>query len=302
MQLFKKRESIVQNIAYMAIMAAINVIFVLLTAVFPPLMFTIIFVLPLTSAVVTLFCKKRYFPIYFVATIALCLITTFGIYIYDTFFYVLPSLITGFVFGILIEKRMPSIYLITISIIVQYTITYLTFIILDLIFPELNFIDVLLNIFGLASFQFKDVFAHCFLYFLAAGQTILTYAFLKQEVVKLGFTFNLEIKRKYISFIVILTSLALSVAMMFIYQPLTYIFIFITFPLALFEIVGLITARNKIIYVLLVVYFFASIFIFAICYQLINKPLAVILVTPLILLTSSTYFVYNLFSNKQKSM
>ena len=33
MALFKKRETVVQNIAYMAIMAAINVIFVLLTAI-----------------------------------------------------------------------------------------------------------------------------------------------------------------------------------------------------------------------------------------------------------------------------
>ena len=99
MALFKKRETLVQNIAYMAIMAAINVIFVLLTALLPPLMFLMVFVLPLTSAVVTLFCKKRYFPIYFIVTIGLCMLASFGIYIFDTFFYVLPALISGFFFG-----------------------------------------------------------------------------------------------------------------------------------------------------------------------------------------------------------
>ena len=146
MAFFKKRETVVQNIAYMAIMAAINVIFVLLTALLPPLMFLIVFVLPLTSAVVTLFCKKRYFPIYAVATVALCLLTTMGIYIYDTFFYVIPSLITGFVFGLLIEKRVPAIYIIVLSSALQYILSYLTFLVLDLILPDINFIDALLSI------------------------------------------------------------------------------------------------------------------------------------------------------------
>lgn len=300
MPLFKKRETIVQNIAYMAIMAAINVIFVLLTAVLPPLMFLIIFVLPLTSAVVTLFCKKRYFPIYFISTIALCLIVTSGIYIFDTFFYVIPSLITGFVFGFLIEKNVPSLYTMVISILVQYVITYLTFILLDNIFPELNFIDALLSIFGLSSFTFKDVFVHIFLYFLAAAQTVFTYAFLKSEVIKLGFTFNLEIKIYFIPLIIELSSLIIAIIMMFVYVPLCYIFIFICFPIVVYQIIELLYAKQKIIYVLLVVYIFVSALLFALLYPLVAHPLSIILVSPFIGLVSITYFVYNLFLNKTK--
>ena len=182
MALFKKRETVVQNIAYMAIMAAINVIFVLLTAILPPLMFLIVFVLPLTSAVVTLFCKKRYFPIYAIATVALCLLTTMGIYIYDTFFYVIPSLITGFVFGLLIEKRAPAIYIIVGSTALQYVLSYLTFLILDMILPDINFIDALLSIFGLRDFVYKEVFIHLFLFTLASIQTAFAYFILKKEV------------------------------------------------------------------------------------------------------------------------
>jgi len=61
MSVFKKRETLIQNITYMAIMAAINVVFVVLTTLVPLLMFLIIFVLPLTSTVVALFCKKKYY-------------------------------------------------------------------------------------------------------------------------------------------------------------------------------------------------------------------------------------------------
>ena len=99
MELFKKRETPVENITYLGIMAAINVIFVLLTNVLPVLFFLIVFVLPLTSAVVTLFCKKAYFPIYFIVTLALCFLVNLGFHIFDTFLYVFPSLITGFLFG-----------------------------------------------------------------------------------------------------------------------------------------------------------------------------------------------------------
>ena len=58
--MFKKRETLTQNIAYMGLMAAINVIFVLLTYFVPFLIFLLVFVLPLTSVVVTIFCQKNY--------------------------------------------------------------------------------------------------------------------------------------------------------------------------------------------------------------------------------------------------
>lgn len=302
MQLFQKRETLVQNIAYMAIMAAINVIFVLLTAILPPLMFLIIFVLPLTSTVVTLFCKKRYFPIYFVVTIGLCLLTTSAIYIFDTFFYVLPSMITGFIFGLLIEKRVPAIYIISISSIVQYVITYLTFIILGALVTNMNFIDALLNIFGLANFQFKEVFAHVFLYFLSVAQTAFTYAFLKGEVKKLGFEFNLEIKLYYLLPIFTVLSLALSVSLMYVYPPLSFIFILISFPLVIYQMIFLLFEKRNFIYVLLVVFILIGGLLFALCYPLVPRPMSIVLLSPYLFMNTSLYFLYNLFLIKNKKM
>ena len=302
MQLFQKRETLVQNIAYMAIMAAINVIFVLLTAILPPLMFLIIFVLPLTSTVVTLFCKKRYFPIYFVVTIGLCLLTTSAIYIYDTFFYVLPSMITGFIFGLLIEKRAPAIYVISISSIVQYIITFLTFIILDAMLPNMNFIDALLNIFGLANFQFKEVFAHVFLYFLSAAQTAFTYAFLRSEVKKLGFEFNLEVKIFYLLPIFTILCLVLSISLMYVYQPLSYIFILISFPIVIYQIIFLLFEKNNFIYAFLVISVFVGALLFALCYPLVPRPMSIVLLSPYLFLNTLIYFLHNLFLIKNKKM
>lgn len=301
MSLFQKRETLVQNIAYMAIMAAINVIFVLLTAVLPPLMFLIIFVLPLTSTVVTLFCKKKYFPIYFITTIGLCLAVTSGIYIWDTFFYVLPSMITGFIFGLLIEKNVPAIYIVTISSAVQYIITYLTFLLLDTLLPDLNFIDALLNIFGLSEFAFKAVFVHCFLFVLAFIQTLFTYATIAFEIKKLGFEFNLEVQHKIILPIIGISLSGIGVALAFIYVPLAYVFLMLNLPIMVYIVVELVLLKKKLIYLLLVVSIFIAGFLFALCYTLLASPTQIILIAPLYGLILIIYFVNYLFI-EQKSL
>lgn len=301
MAFFKKRETLVQNIAYMAIMAAINVIFVLLTAILPPLMFLIVFVLPLTSAVVTLFCKKRYFPIYAVVTVALCLLATFGIYIYDTFFYVIPSLITGFVFGLLIEKKVPAIYIIVSSTALQYVLSFLTFLTLYLILPDINFIDALLSIFGLANFVYKDVFIHLFLFTLASIQTTFAYFILKREVKKLGFEVVEEIKLHYLLFAFVVLIDVLALVMVFIYPPLVYVFIVMNLPFMVYEIISLIYERKKAIYIVMVIALVISISIFVGFYTLIPHPLGIILVAPMQILFSVIYFVNYLFNNKTKN-
>ena len=298
MPLFKKRETLVQNIAYMAIMAAINVIFVLLTAILPPLMFLIVFVLPLTSAVVTLFCQKRYFPIYAVVTVALCLLTTSGIYIYDTFFYVIPSLITGFVFGLMIEKRAPAIYIIVTSSALQYALSYLTFIVLNAIIPEINFIDAILNIFGLIDFVYKDYFVHLFLYTLASIQTAFAYFILKHEIKKLGFEINFEIKLHYLQLIMVVVIDILAVIMIFVYSPLVYVFIVMNLPFTIYEIIDLLFAKNKVIYFSIVAIFIVSFIIFAICYTLVPHPLGIILIAPAQVMYATCYFLNNLFIKK----
>lgn len=295
MALFKKRETLVQNIAYMAIMAAINVIFVLLTAVLPPLMFLIVFVLPLTSAVVTLFCKKRYFPIYFVVTIGLCLLTTFGIYMWDTFFYVLPALITGFVFGILIEKNVPGIYIIIISALLQYVITYLTFLALGALIPGINFIDALLNIFGLATFEFKSIFVHSFLFILAFIQTLFTYVIIGFEIKKLGFSINLEEKHDWWLIVLSFVFICLSILMTYFYEPLLYVSVMINIPIIIYMVIKLILTNKKRLWAALVISLFAGIFIFAFCYLLIPSPRQLILITPLFGLILIIYFANYLF-------
>ena len=99
MALFKKKTTLVHHITYMGIMAAINLIFILLATFVPPLMFILILLLPFASTVVGYYCLKRYYIIYAVATVGLCFLCSFNIG--DTIFYVVPAIASGFVLGVL---------------------------------------------------------------------------------------------------------------------------------------------------------------------------------------------------------
>lgn len=297
--MFKKRETPIQNIAYLALMAAINVIFVLLTALFPPLMFILVFILPLASTVVAVFCKKRYFPIYFIVTIGLCLLVSFGIYIYDTFFYVIPSLITGFIFGILIEKKVSGIHILTSTTIIQYLLTYLTFIILNAVVTGVNFFDVVLGIFGLQNFQFKEVFTHVFCFLLAGIQMLFTYILIKYEVKKLGIEVNLNDDKSYISNFASIVAIILSVAMYFVYAPLVYVCMFIALYYFVYQIILLLLEKKKLYFILIGAIILLSAFLFAFLYSYPIKPLSIILLSIPFGLINVVHFTDNcLIKNK----
>lgn len=299
--MFKKRETVIQNIAYLGLMAAVNVIFVLLTAALPPLMFILIFVLPLASTVVTVFCKKKYYPIYFIATVALCLLVSCGLpgYIYDTLFYVIPSLITGFIFGLLIEKHVSGIHVLTSTTLIQYVLTYLTFLCLGLLLPDKNFFDVLLGMFGLQNFQFKEVFAHVFCFLIAGIQILFTYVIIKHEVKKLGIEVNLNDNHKYISNIASIVGVILAVSMYFVYAPLVYVFIFVSLYYFVYQITDLFFKKSKLIYVLVGLILLASIFLFAFLYSYPIKPLSIILLSIPFGLINVVHFTDNcLIKNK----
>lgn len=277
--MFKKRETLTQNIAYFALMAGINVIFVLLTALFPPLMFLLIFFLPLANTIVTVFCKKRYYPIYAVVTIGLCLLATFGIYIFDTFFYVIPSLITGFIFGVLIEKKINGIHILVATNFVQYLFTVLTFIILNSIFPELHFVDNFMNMLGLTNFAFKPVFICVFSLLLAFIQNLFTYFVLKIEIAKLGLEINTQSCNLHLTSILVFLGVILMVIGYFYSPILCYSSFLIILPYGVYlasVILGKMKALNFIEIGLILL---ISIFSFALLFQLTKRPLSIITFT-----------------------
>ena len=272
----KKKETIIQNITYMAIMAAINVVFVLLTTFLPFLFFLIVFVLPLTSTIVTLHCKKRYFPIYAVATIGLCLICTIW-KIDDTIFYVIPSIVSGFVFGLLIEKKVPSFWIILSTTIIQIGFTYASIPLIQVITGR-NIITDFATVFGIQDFVYLNYVTPCFIYFIALAQQILAYVIIREELPKFGYVLN-DPKNIPLSLTISIgASIVLTVAFAFVYGPISYLFTLIGLFLTVYAISYLILENNKIVFIILAASLLVTVFAFAALYPLVPVPLGLLFI------------------------
>lgn len=291
MEIKDKKKTLAQNITYMALMAAINVIFVLLTTLVPVLFFLIVFVLPLTSTIVTLHCQKRYFPIYAFSTIALCLLCTIW-KIDDTIFYVIPSIISGFVFGVLAGKKVPSFWIIVSTTVIQIAFTYASIPLIELMTGR-NIIDDFSTVFGIKDFIYLDYVTPCFIYFLALAQEILAFVIIREELPKFGIALE-EPKHVPLSLTISIgAGIILTVIFAFTYGPLAYLFTLITLFLSIYAVAYLIMEKKVIIYIFLGVATLLSFFLFAVFYPMVSAPLGLLFINILFFMIAIIVLINN---------
>ena len=265
-------------------MAAINVIFVLLTTLVPFLVFLIVFVLPLTSTIVTLHCKKRYFPIYAVATIGLCMLCTIW-KIDDTIFYVIPSIISGFVFGFLVERKIPSFWIILSATLIQIGFTYASIPLIKVMTGR-DIIQDFATVFLIKDFIYLDYVTPCFIFFLALAQEILAFVIIREELPKFGYALE-EPRNVPLSLALSIgTSIVLVIVFAFVYGPLAYLFTLIGLFLTIYAITYLIIQNKIIIYILLGASLLVSFFLFAVFYSMVKAPLGLLFINILFFIVS----------------
>lgn len=299
MNIFNKRKTLIENIAYMGIMAAINVIFVLMATLLPFLLFLLVFILPLTSTIVTIFCKKKYYPIYFVATIGLCMIVTLW-NISDTFFYVIPSLISGFIFGIMIERKINPLWSIISATAVNIGITFATIPLINNLL-NIDIVDTFLSVFSLSTFTYKSELVVSFIFFLSLVQQSLAYLVIKEELPKMGIDNQIQKPKDLIVKIASLSSFALCMAFVFIYPPVAFVLFFINLYFAIYQLYYLVESKNMLSIVLLVAALFILVFAFAILFQYMPAPCGIMLISLYGLFTTIIGFINNqLLKREQK--
>lgn len=274
MSTFKKKETLVQNMSYMGLMAAINIVFVLLTTLVPVLFFLIVFVLPLTSTIVALHCNKKYFPIYAFTTIGLCFLVTLW-KIDDTLFYVVPSIITGLIFALMVERKISAQWIIIATSIIQVAFTYLSIPVIKGLLGR-DIITDFATVFRLKDFIYLDYLAPASIFVLALIQEILSYIIINEEIKKFGFETNEASLLTFPMIIGLATSLLLVLIFALTYRPLTYAFLLLSLYFAILLIAGLIGRKKKWIYIALIISFIITFFLFALLYKNIVVPLGLI--------------------------
>lgn len=178
----KAKVTLTQNLTYMALMAAINVVFSLIAMFFPLSAFFLMIALPLTSVVVTLFCQNRYFVIYAVATVLLSLIVTMQ-NMEMTIFYVIPSLASGFLFGMMIKAKINPAYILLSAAMLQVAISYITIPIIEAIYGP-NMIDVFLALLKLDQSPYMAHVVLPTIFTFSLAQTVFSYMIIQTEVQK----------------------------------------------------------------------------------------------------------------------
>lgn len=288
MALFSKKTTLVHHITYMGIMTAINLIFIVLATYVPFLMFLLILALPFASTIVSYYCQKRYYIIYAVASIGLCLIFNIS----DTIFYVVPAVITGFLLGLLLEKKVHPFWLALSSSIVEASLTFAFIPLINLI-SNVDIITSFLSIFKLNEFLYRTEITYLFIFFISLLQCVLTNFVLLSDGNKIGLNINTQVA-SFSPFIIGLEAvIILSLLFSFFYVPLALVFIAISIYFAIFLLVDLLLSKKPIVYVVLSTLFVIAFFAFAILYKKIIAPCNIVLVVLFPLAICITSFIKN---------
>ena len=288
MAIFRKKTTLVHNITYMALMAAINVIFIVLDTYVPFLTILLILTLPFVSAVVSYFCQKRYYIIYAVASIGLCLIFN----PLDTAFYIVPAVCSGFVIGLLLDQKIHPFWMILASTLIEVVLTY-AFIPLFNKVSNTDIIHTFITVFNLTDFAYQQELRHLFILFMALTQCSLTHFVLLTEIKKLGIETNTRVGSLLPYIIGLLACLLIALVFTFTYTPPALAFVALSFYFGIFLLIDLLGSKKPLIYVILGISLLIAFFIFVIFYSKINKPLGLVLFALFPAMIGLTSFIKN---------
>ena len=267
MAVFKKKTTLVHHITYMGIMTTINLIFILLATYLPFMMFLPIIFLPFASALVSYECKKRYYIIYAVASIGLCLIFNIN----DTIFYVVPAVATGFLIGVLLEKKINPFWMVLVSTIIEASLTFAFIPLINLI-SNVDIVETFISAFKLSEFAYKTELTYLFVFFLALVQCALSHFVLLSEIKRMGIEINIGVNCFSPYVIGLEIAVLLSFVFSYFYTPLAFVFLAISFYFTAFLLIDIVTSKKVVVYVLAVILFIAAFFGFALLYRKVSAP------------------------------
>lgn len=297
MALFSKKETLIRSMPLMAMMAAINVIFSLFTAFVPLLSVILIIFIPLTSTLVEVYCKDRYFPIYAIATLGLSVVVSLSA-IDFTLFYLIPSIVTGYVFGLMAKKNFPSLWGILIASILQTGISF-AFIPLIQLITEHNLVEDIIKILNVTDRTYFNNLLILMFFVVALIQTILSFIVVNNELKKFGIKNDNEKDwRLPVSLATILSS-GIAVGLYFVYIPISLLCVGFAWYFAVFSLIFEITRKQKVSTIIMASMLLVNLFAFAGLNQFVEKGSEFILlgIAPLCISLISLGFY---FLKKQK--
>lgn len=234
-----KNSLAIKQLTFISIMCGINILFTILNLFLPFFTLVILIGLPFASLLVKMKVSFRYIIIYFLATLASC----FLIDLQTAAFYIFPSLISGLLFGFLIQKRINGFYIIIVNSLVNIVLETISIFLIQII-SNVDMFDFFSKILNISITRFKELYLSIF-FAIGLLQSLFSYIIIEEEIKK----FKYEIDESYSLFYVLLIGNTFFNGLGFFinYLPVAYFLSSIGLFIGVFLLAYLIKAKTTFI-------------------------------------------------------
>lgn len=293
----KYRYEKTKALTFASIMSAISIVFVLITYFTGDIGLILTLLLPLCASLVSVNVNYKYSLIYVISTLLISLID-FQL----ALFVILPSLISGFLFGKLIKVYIQGHYIILFNAlllsIMQIGSTYL----INAIY-QIDLIKVMATLIKVNEVTFSNAYL-LFLFIISLIQCSLSYLIITSELKKLDYEFNEKKNHFILNLYLNVFSICLTILMMFISHYIGFLLlgisIYLGIILAYYNFSFYLTKR--ILYLQIPLYVISFILIFVLISYIPLEYQVYLFLLPIIsqLITSLYIVIYQKIIKKSK--
>jgi hypothetical protein len=264
MKFFRLRKTPSENLAFVALMVALEVVLSILASFVPLSDLFVVLLLPLASVLVALLCEEKYLWVYLFSALILVSVST----CYDlrsTLFSILPSLIMGTGYGFCLKKKLPISFVVFFSALVSLGLNYASLPLIKLLY-NVDMIEFAKDLLGLSEYVYVDDIVPTFLFGYALAEVALSHL-----LVQLFFaSFQAEDPHpSWAGYAEILSGLlfaSLAIGFGFVYPKMAYVFWAFALYFSAFALLRLLECHHPYLFILVGLLVLGAIFLNAACY------------------------------------
>ena len=260
--IFVPRKGLAQNVAFLAVLAAVEAVLSLVLSFFPlASLFATIF-LPSVSALAAILAEKKYLPVYVVGASLLAVAS--GLHdLASSLFYVVPAILSGALLGFFLGRNFDFGLAIFLSSLLNMGCAYLSLPISKAL-TGIDFVEFALDLLGISSIEgIRDLVPAFFFAYGTAGTSLSSF-FLVYLARRIGIDDGA--RRKWASFLLIALGLlfsALALSLSAASLAWSFLFAAMALLLTLLSLSGAVRRNPWWLYALLVILEFGALFLFA---------------------------------------
>jgi hypothetical protein len=262
MNFLQKRTTPSENVSFMGVMCAVNAVFALLGSFIPFSDLILVLFLPLVSALVGFLCQPKYLLAYLPSAVGVVLaVTCFSMG--TTLFYVIPAILSGTLYGFLIQKQIPVSITVFLTAVLELALNYLMLPCIDALY-EIDMIESIKIMLQINSYQYVDDIIPMFVFGYSLAQVGISHFIIQGVYSSFNFQYAPE---SWLSFWCPIVAgffgvLALSLALVAV--SVAYVFLAFGVYFTAFSSLNLLRKNPWYVYLTLGVMFALAVYSFAI--------------------------------------